>query len=289
MKITKRILAALFAFALVAALIAVSVSATEYVTEPVNETSEGSGIYYLCLSTGQAVRIAGSDYDDPDGEYTGFLLSLRDFIPESGHDYSSDGSCFIVSDSSWEFDSYVTLIASSPGSSYYYYTIRGVSYKLFVYVYDEMDLSDVSPTIKEVYYSWGQLDKVVSVDTDQIYLDGYDKGHNEGYQSGKAAGYSDGKNDGYSDGYTVGYNKGINDNDAYDMGYKDGFNSVIQVSDGNAVSGFFSGIFGAFYDGYDIIANGISINGVSVGTVISTFIIIVVIVAGICIGIKFFK
>lgn len=294
MKIAKRIAAALAAVALVAALIAVSASATEYITTPVNEFSEGSGNYYFVLSVGQSVRVAGSAYEDP-GEadsaeaYTGIFLRIPGFVHDTEFDYGAVSACFTVGDGAYETENYITISAATPGGSYYYYRISGTSdqRKLFVFVYDEMEFSDVSPTVGDLWYAKGQADSLLSfpADKDESYKLGYDAG----YSYGRIAGMSDGYECGRADGYSDGLEKGAISSEAYKRGYDAGFNSVIQTSDGAAVSGMFSGIFGAFFDGYRTIANGISVGGISVGAVVSTCILIGVVVVVVRFILRFVK
>lgn len=288
MKIVKRILAALAAVALIAVPAVVSASATEYITEPVNETATDSGFYFLVLSLGESVRVVDESMYDSDSqeEYYGEILYIDGFTPESGYNYDTLNPCFNVSDGTYESYCYITISGAAVGADYYYYRINRVSHKLFVFVYNEMDLSDVSPTVSDVYYAWGQLDNRLSVpDTDEIYKNGYDAGYSYGHISGMDDGYEIGK----ADGYSVGLEKGAISSDAYKRGYDAGFNSVIQTSDGAAVSGMFSGIFAAFFDGYRTVASGVSVGGISVGAVVSTMILIAVVVVVVRFILKFVK
>lgn len=106
---------------------------------------------------------------------------------------------------------------------------------------------------------------------------GYHNGYDEGYSSGYEKGDFDGRAIGYSEGYTFGFSNSDGYKSGYQKGYSDAFSDYVNVSDGNAISGMFQGIYGSLFDAYDTITSGIAINGVSVRSYINTFILIFVV------------
>lgn len=84
--------------------------------------------------------------------------------------------------------------------------------------------------------------------------------------------------------YTVFYYNGSNDNispgdiqSAYDRGFNDGFNQGQNNASANPFTGFFTGIWSALVDSFDYVLNGIGFNGITLGNVIFTLVIIVVV------------
>ena len=302
MKIVKRILAALAAVALIAALIAVSASAST-----VRAFNDRSSIEYaVILKPGESVIIAHGDvyeiivgWDTEEGDYP---ISENDVdLAIDGLEIGSDFSyadCFTVNAGTFSRYGYFTLKATGYGCDYLYVLVNGKKKAIVVFVADTAPSDFTLGAI--CGYDRGNDDgkifgytKGYAEGNDAGYNFGLVEGYNEGFEAGKAITYKDVYDNGFSDGYGIGkadgYSAGLTNSEAYKSGYDAGFNSVIQSSDGAAVSGFFSGVFGAFYDGYQTIANGITLNGISVGTVVSTLIVICVVVVGVRLAFKWLK
>lgn len=303
MKILKRIAAALAAAALVAALIAVSASAST-----VKIFDDGiSADYAVVLKPGESViiadgdiyeRIAGWDSDQGDFPITENDVDLSIDGLDLGSDFGN-GECFTVNSSTFSRYGYFTLKATD-SQNYDFLTVLINGQRRDILVCVRNVVPSDSDLMRFIGYHAGFLDGEISGYTkgyaegnDAGYNFGLVEGYNEGFDAGKALTYKDVYDRGFSDGYDIGkadgYSSGLTNSEAYKSGYDAGFNSVIQTSDGAAVSGMFSGIFGAFYDGYQIIANGITLNGISVGTVVSTLITICVVVVCVRLAFKWLK
>ena len=75
--------------------------------------------------------------------------------------------------------------------------------------------------------------------------------------------------------------------EGYDKGFDDGYADGSEItgkerseimSDYNAITGFFDGLFNAIFGSIDIVFNGVALGGVTLGTVIWTLVIIVIVV-----------
>ena len=64
----------------------------------------------------------------------------------------------------------------------------------------------------------------------------------------------------------------------YNKGYTDGYGSAVKdfdnVSDGGFVEGIINGGFKSLSDSWGIVSSGVSISGISVGNIVSTFVIL---------------
>lgn len=298
MKILKRVLAAMASTLIVVALISIGASAASSTVKVSSGKLSGSYIdnpYYVVANVGQSFDIGTVDvYEmlDAQGMTEGdvdLALVMNDVFYYSSYVYEG----FDVDYDTLDDYGYITVTATSRGS--YFFVLRGEDDTLtrlfFIFLPDGESVSEYDAVT--VAYLLGRAEEYqLSYDDEENYTKGYNAGNSYGYSIGYDAGLFDGKSQGYNDGYSKGYSAGkstaVNASEAYEQGYTAGFNSVIQTSDGSAVSGMFTGIFGAFYDGYNTIANGISISGISVGAIVSSLIVIFVAVFAVKIALKIF-
>ena len=71
---------------------------------------------------------------------------------------------------------------------------------------------------------------------------------------------------------------------SYNQGYTDGYGSAVRdfegVTDGGMVEGMINGAFNSVSDSWDILNSGVSISGISVGGIVSSMVILVVVYIG---------
>lgn len=298
MKILKRVFAALGVVFIVTALISVGASAATSTVKVVGGELTGSYFsdpYYVVANVGESFLVGTVDVYEMldaqgcDASDFDFTLVMDDYFYYSSYVY--DG--FDVDYDTLDDYGYITVTAKTEGE--YFFDLRGeddvLTTLFFIFLPEGESVSKYDSTT--VAYLLGAEEESQKSHTDQEYYNnGYKDGRDYGYGIGYSAGLTDGNSKGYNDGYSKGYSAGkavaVNASDAYEQGYTAGFNSVIQTSDGSAVSGMFTGIFAAMYDGYNTIANGVSISGISVGMIVSSLIVIFVAVFAVKIALKIF-
>ena len=105
--------------------------------------------------------------------------------------------------------------------------------------------------------------------------------HNSEYSHFFDLYYGNGKNLASYDKFNI-YDKFVSSSDSsYNLGYSDGYSSAVHdfedVTDGGMVEGLINGAFNSVSDSWDILNSGVSISGISVGGIVSTVAILVVV------------
>ena len=110
----------------------------------------------------------------------------------------------------------------------------------------------------------------ISEGKEEGYDEGYTSGYNQGNYDGALEGYANGRTDGLAEGYGQGYDQGSSD--GYILGYGEGelvgYNQGIQ--DSNFVFDAVNGVWHGAIEAYETLADGISIFNVSLGSVVTT-------------------
>lgn len=154
----------------------------------------------------------------------------------------------------WKLTIYVTALPSCVG--------KMLSFKLNCSYVTTSQLSEYYETYYPYYASIEQ--------TSDTYQ--YTVGEETGYELGLDEGYSNGHNDGYSLGLEDGKISGRNEKEDFSGGFGKLFFSSEEVN-GERV---YSGLFGGILQAYLTVANGVSIFGISLHTVVITLISLVV-------------
>lgn len=126
------------------------------------------------------------------------------------------------------------------------------------------------PEYWEIYYPYYSAIEV-SRDS-EMYLGGLSKGKELGLQEG----YTNGHNAGFSSGFSDGKIAGINEVNAQKEDFTSGFGDLFFSSEEVNGERVYSGLFGGILQAYLTVANGVSIFGISLHTVVITLISLVV-------------